>query len=91
MHQLNGHMYVYYPQGTMISQIIKLRAHHPKHGIKTIKMDNAVELSSRAINGYHMALGINVEHSIPYVHRQNGLAKSLTKRIKLVAKPLLQN
>ena len=38
-----------------------------------------------------MALGINVEHSVPYVHTQNGLAESLIKRIKLVARPLLHN
>ena len=38
-----------------------------------------------------MALGIEVQHSVPYVHTQNGLAKSLIKRIKLIARPLLQN
>jgi hypothetical protein len=38
-----------------------------------------------------MALGINVEHSIPNVHTQNGLAESLIKRVKLIARPLLQN
>jgi hypothetical protein len=32
-----------------------------------------------------------VEHSVPYVHTQNGLAESLIKRIKLIARPLLQN
>jgi hypothetical protein len=38
-----------------------------------------------------MALGIQVTHSVPYVHIQNGLAESLIKRIKLVARPLLMN
>jgi hypothetical protein len=28
---------------------------------------------------------------VPYVHTQNGLAESLIKRIKLIARPLLQN
>jgi hypothetical protein len=37
-----------------------------------------------------MAQGIEVQHYIPYVHTQNGLAESLIKRIKLIAKPLLQ-
>jgi hypothetical protein len=37
-----------------------------------------------------MAQGIEVHHSIPYVCTQNGLAESLIKRIKLIAKPLLQ-
>ena len=38
-----------------------------------------------------MALGIQVQHSVPYVHTQNGLAKSLIKRIKLIAWPMLMN
>ena len=74
-----------------IAQIIKLRAHYPEHGIKSIRMDNAAEFSSRAFNDYCMALGINIEHFVPYVHTQNGLAESLIKRIKLIARPLLQN
>jgi hypothetical protein len=49
-------------------------------------MDKAVEFSSKALNDYCMALGINVEHSV-----QNGLAESLIKRLKLIARPLLQN
>jgi hypothetical protein len=38
-----------------------------------------------------MAQGIQVQHSVPYVHIYNGLAKSLSKRIKLIARPLLHN
>ena len=38
-----------------------------------------------------MALGIQVQHSVPYIHTQNGLVESLIKRIKLIARPLLQN
>ena len=38
-----------------------------------------------------MALGIQVQHSIPYVYTQNELAESLIKRVKLIARPLLQN
>jgi hypothetical protein len=32
-----------------------------------------------------------VQHSVPYVHTQNGLAKFLIKRIKLIARPLVHN
>jgi hypothetical protein len=32
-----------------------------------------------------------VQHSIPYVHTQNGLAESLIKRIKLIARLLLHH
>jgi hypothetical protein len=38
-----------------------------------------------------MAQEIQVQHSVPYVHTQNGLAKSLIKRIKLIARSLLHN
>ena len=70
-----------------IAQIIKLRAHYPDNPIKSIRMDNDAEFSSKAFNDYCMALGINMEHSVPYVHTQNGLAESLIKRVKLIARP----
>jgi transposase InsO family protein len=54
-------------------------------------MDNAADFSSKAFNDYCIALGINVEHSVPYVPTQNGLAESLIKSIKLITRPLLQN
>ena len=67
----------------IIAQVIKLRAHYPRNRIQSIRMDNAAEFSSRAFNDYCMALRIQVQHSAPYVHIQNGLAQSLIKRIKL--------
>jgi transposase InsO family protein len=48
-------------------------------------MDNVAEFSSHAFNDYCMALGIEVQHSVSYVHTQNGLVESLIKRIKLIA------
>ena len=54
-------------------------------------MDNAADFSSKAFNDYFMALGIEIQHSVPYVHTKNGLAESLIKRIKLIARPLLQD
>ena len=75
----------------LIAQVIRLRARQPEHQIKTIRMDNAAEFSSKAFNDYCMALRIEVQHSMLYVHTQNGLAKSLIKRIKLIARPLLQD
>ena len=75
----------------IVAQVIKLKAQYPKHQIRSIQMDNAAEFSSRASNEYCMALGIQVQHSVPYVHTQNGLAESLIKRVKLIARLLLQN
>ena len=75
----------------LIAQVIRLSASQPEHQIKSIILDNAIEFSSKAFNDYCMALGIEVQHSVPYVHTQNGLAESLIKTIKLIARPLLQN
>jgi hypothetical protein len=38
-----------------------------------------------------MVQGIEVQHSVSYMHTQNGLVESLIKRIKLTARPLLHN
>jgi transposase InsO family protein len=73
------------------AQLIKLKAYYPEHRIQSIRMDNAAEFSSRTFNDYCMALGIQIQHSVPYVHTQNGLAESLIKRIKLIARPILIN
>jgi hypothetical protein len=75
----------------LIAQVIKLKAQYPEHQIQLIRMDNAAEFSFRAFNDYCKALEIQVQHSVPYVHTQNGLAESFIKRIKLIARPLLQN
>ena len=65
----------------IIAQVIRLRAHHPKHQIQSIRMDNAAEFSSNAFNDYCMALGIQVQHSVPYVHTQNGLQNLLLREL----------
>ena len=54
-------------------------------------MDNAAEFSSHVFNNYCMALEIQVQHLVPYIHTQNGLAESMIKRIKLIARPMLMN
>ena len=36
-----------------------------------------------------MALGIDVEHPVPHVHTQNGLAEAFIKRLQLIARTLL--
>ena len=69
--------------------MIKLRAHFPDYPIKKIRLDNAGEFTSHAFNEYCMSIGIEVEHPVAHVHTQNGLAESLIKRLKLIARPLL--
>jgi hypothetical protein len=38
-----------------------------------------------------MTQEIKAQHSVPYMHTQNGLTKPLIKRIKLVVRPLLHD
>jgi hypothetical protein len=75
----------------IMAQVIRLKASFPENRIQSIRLDNAAEFSSRAFNDYCMAQAIQMQHSVPYVHTQNGLAKSLIKRIKLIVRPLLHN
>ncbi|GKA23918.1 disease resistance CC-NBS-LRR class family protein [Tanacetum coccineum] len=56
--------------------------------VKRVRLDNAGEFTSHAFNDYCMS-GIIVEHSVAHVHTQNGLAKSLIKRLQLIARPLI--
>ena len=65
----------------LFAQIIKFRAQFFKCFIKSIRMDNASEFTSKSFNAYCASLGIEVEYPIPHVHTQNGLAKSLIKRL----------
>ena len=65
---LSTHNHVF---ARLIAQVIKLKAHHPEHLIKSIRMDNAAEFTSHAFNDYCMAQGIELQHSVPYVHTQN--------------------
>jgi hypothetical protein len=74
-----------------MTQVIRLKANFPEHRIQSIRLDNDAKFSSRAFNDYCMAQGIQVQHSVPYVHTQNSLVESLIKRIKLIARPLLHN
>jgi hypothetical protein len=75
----------------LISQIIRIKNTFPDHRIKSIRMDNAGEFTSKAFDDYCTTSGIAVQHSVPHVHIQNGLAEALIKRIKLIARPLLQS
>jgi hypothetical protein len=51
-----------------MAQVNRLKANYPEYRIKGIRMDNAVEFSSRDFNDYCMAQGIEVQQSALYVH-----------------------
>ena len=65
----------------LLTQIIKLMAHHPDYPIKSIRLDNAGEFTSQIFYDYCMSVGIDVEHHVPYVDTQNGLAETFLKRL----------
>ena len=75
----------------LLAQIIKLRAHHPDYPIKSIRLDNAGEFTSKYFDDYCMSLGINVEHSVPHVRTQNGLAEAFIKRLQMIARTLVMH
>jgi hypothetical protein len=52
------------------TQVTRLKMNYPEYRIKSIRMDNVAEFLSRAFNDYGMAQGIEVQHSVSYVHTQ---------------------
>ena len=75
----------------LLAQLIRLRAQFPDYPIWSIRLNNAGEFTSKAFNDYCSAVGIDVEHPVPHIHTQNGLAESLIKRLKLITRPLILN
>jgi GAG-pre-integrase domain len=73
----------------LLAQIIQLRANFPDYQIKSIRLDNTGEFTSKSFNDYCMSIEIKVEHPVAHVHTQNSLAKLLIKRLQLIARPLL--
>ena len=86
MHQHDGHIFVYYlivmfAFARFLAQIIRLIAQFSDYTIKTARLDNVGEFTSKALNDYYMSIGINVEHHVAHVHIQNGLAEWFIKRL----------
>ncbi|KAM2667965.1 hypothetical protein EV2_019591 [Malus domestica] len=73
----------------LLAQVIKLRAHHPDYPIKSIRLDNAREFTSKTFDDYCMSVGVEVEHPVPHVHTQNGLAEAFIKRLQMIARLLV--
>ena len=73
----------------LLAQIIRLRAHFPDHPIKSIRLDNAGEFTSKTFDEYCRSIRIDVEHPVPHVHTKNGLAESFIKRLQVIARTLL--
>jgi hypothetical protein len=74
-----------------MTDVIRLKTIFSERRFQSVRLDNAAEFSLRAFNDYSMTQGIKVQYSVPFIHTQNGLAESLIKIIKLIARPLLHN
>lgn len=72
-----------------LAQIIKLRAQFLDYTIKKIRLDNVCEFTYESFNNYCISIGITIEHLIPHVHTQNGLAESLIKCLQYIARSLI--
>jgi hypothetical protein len=59
-----------------MTQVIRLKTNFYKHLLQYVRLDNAIEFSSRAFNDYCMAQVIEVQYSVMYVHTQNRLTES---------------
>lgn len=57
--------------------------------MKSIRMDNSEEFTSKTFDDFYEAQGIDVEHQVAHVHTQNELAESLIRRMQIVARMLL--
>ena len=44
---------------------------------------------SQTFDDYCMTVGIEVEHPVPHVHTQNGLAEAFIKRLQVTAQTLV--
>jgi hypothetical protein len=73
----------------ILAIILKLRAQFPEDPIQTLRVDRAGKFISQAFDDYCVAAGIDAQYPIPYVHFQNGIAKSLIKRIQMISRLLL--
>ncbi|KAM1157655.1 hypothetical protein ACFX15_027725 [Malus domestica] len=73
----------------LLAQVIKLRVHHPDYPIKSIRLDNAGEFTSKTFDDYCMSVEVEVEYPVPHVHTQNGLAEAFIKRLQMIARSLV--
>ena len=81
-------MLVVHKFSKLLAQVIKLKAHHPDYLIKSIRLDNVGEFTSKTFDHYYMSVRFEVEHNVAHVHIQNGLAKAFIKHLQMIARLL---
>ena len=73
----------------LLAQVIKLRVHHPDYLIKSIRLDNVEEFTSKTFDDYCMSIGVEVEHLVPHVHTQKSLAEAFIKHLQMITRSLV--
>ncbi|XP_026430828.1 uncharacterized protein LOC113327934 [Papaver somniferum] len=66
----------------LLAQVICLRDHHPDHPIKSIRLDNAGEFTSKGFDNFCMSIGIDVEHPVPH-NVENSMPDAFTDIAKV--------
>ena len=62
------------------------KGHYPDYPIKSNRLDNAGEFTSKTFDDYRMSVGVEVEHPLPHVHTQNSLAEAFIKCLQMIAR-----
>lgn len=73
----------------LLAHILKLKAQFPESPIKTIRVDNAGEFTSKTFEDFCMTMGIETQYSVPHVNFQNRIVESVIKRIQTITRPML--
>ena len=71
----------------LLGVIIRLRNQFPDNVIKSIRLDNAGEFTSKTFTQFCDASGIDFEPSVPYAH--NSIAENFIRLIQMIARPIL--
>ncbi|KAL6575046.1 hypothetical protein OROMI_012331 [Orobanche minor] len=66
----------------LLARVICLRAHHPDHHVRSIRLGNAGEFTSKVLDEYCISIGGDEKHPIPHEHTQNGLVEATIERIR---------
>ena len=79
MHLQNDHMSFLASKNQnfprLLAQITQLWVRFLDHSIQSICLDGAGEFKSHAFRTYCESIGIELEHSLSYVHETNGLVE----------------
>ena len=71
----------------LLIHMINFKSHYPQYPLKRIRVDNAGEYTSKAMEEYCKASGTDLEMSVAHAH--NSVAENMVKQVQMIARPLL--